>query len=262
MRKMIKQLMSIIFVLGFGQFVYAQELHEIQKYDELLKQYVKEVTIDFSGLCKDTRLNDFISVLKNTEPPSVENKSARLAYWINAYNAYTLKVICDKYPIKSMGQFSFGGIVVAAITKKTIWDRPLVILGGKKYTLKDLDHSIIRGENSDPRLQFAMYCGSVSCPMLRTEAFKADQLETQLTEQTRSFFNNSRWNRFDVNNKSATISPLMDWNAKYFGKTKEEVLRFIGTYVDSDAGKLLRDDPLSWKIKYGEYQLTINDEKN
>ncbi len=256
-----------IFLVTFLLFVprsYAQitETSDAAVYDALLHQYVQGNRVDFSGVCKDPRLGQYLGGAAQTDPDKFSDPQERLAFWINVYNAYNLKVICDKYPVKSMLQLGFGPILVQAALGKTVWDKPIAVVSGKKYTLKNIDHSVIRGKFHDPKIQFALYCGAVACPPLRNEAYDAKKLQEQLFQQAMIFFGNKEWNTFDLSSKSATLSSIMNWNAKYFGGDRDAVLRFIGQFAPSDVRDSLKDEPGAWKVTYNEYDLTVNDATN
>jgi hypothetical protein len=230
-----------------------------QAWNVLLQKYVVQEQVDFTGLCKDPELPKYIDEVSRTHLDALTAKDEQLAFWLNAYSAYTLKVICDKYPVKSMVQLGSGSLIVSALLSKTVWDKPVVSVDGQKYTLKAVDHEVIRGKYKDPRLQFGMYCGAVSCPPLRNEAYDASRLSAQLQDQAKAFFNNPKINSFDLKTKHALLSPIMNWNARYFGGTRDNVLKFISGFVPKDIGDSLNAEPANWSVKYGSYDLTIND---
>lgn len=236
----------------------AEVSHE--KLDAVLKTYVANGLVDYKGMCRDARLNDYLKDVAAFAPEGL-SRSDEMAFWLNAYNAYMLRIVCDHYPLKNLNQLHFGGLMTAALLGKTVWDRPVAVIGGKKYNLKTLDHGVIRTKFREPRLQFAMACGAVSCPSLRSEAYTGPKLEVQLTDQTTKFFAADSLNMFDLKNKKAQLSPLMNWNAQYFGRGLPEVLAFISKYVPDQVGSSLRDHPEDWTISYGKYDLTVNDKE-
>ncbi len=226
--------------------------------NSLLQKYVLGTEVNFAGFCEDQRLGEYLTEIAQTDPYQFSSENEQLAFWLNAYNAYTIKVICNKYPVKSMAQLGFGPLLVSAALGKTIWDKPIALVNGKKYTLKNIEHKIIKGQFKDPKIQFALYCGAVSCPPLRNEVYTASQLQEQMTDQARIFFSNSRWNSFDLNSRTASLSSILDWNAKFFGQNREEILKLIGEFAPVDVRDSLIKEPSSWSVQYKNYDLTIN----
>ncbi len=228
-------------------------------YNSLLQKYVQGREVNFKDLCNDQTLDQYLDGVAQTDPDKFLSENEQLAFWLNAYNAYTLKAICNRYPVRSMAQLGFGPLLVSAALGKTVWDKPLAIVNGQKYTLKNMDHTVIRGKFKDPNIQFALYCGAVSCPPLRNEAYEASRLSEQMVDQVKVFFNDPRWNAFDLKNKTATLSSILNWNAKYFGKDRDDVLRFISQYAPEDVRDSLMKEPSGWTVKYNNYDLLIND---
>ncbi|MCH7676525.1 DUF547 domain-containing protein, partial [candidate division KSB1 bacterium] len=115
-------------------------------FTEILQEYVSGGKVSYRDLCKDERLEAYISKLAATNPESIANPKGKLAFWINAYNAYTLKVICDNYPVESINELHFGGLIIGTVFKKTIWDKKFVIINHKKLSLNYIEHKIIRAK--------------------------------------------------------------------------------------------------------------------
>ncbi len=257
-------LLSLIIVLSVTSSVLAQNVSVDLKVDQndynaLLQKYVLPHGVNFMGLCQDKRLDQYLAGVAQADSAKFLSEDEQLAFWLNVYNAYTLKAICDKYPVKNMAQLGFGPLLVSAALGKTVWDKPLVVVNHKKYSLKNIDHTVIRGRFKDPKIQFALYCGAVSCPPLRNEVYQAARLKEQLMDQTNIFFNGSQWNTFDLESKTADLSPIMNWNAKYFGDNQKDVFKFIAGFAPADVRESLRNQPDSWAVQYGQYDLTIND---
>ncbi len=256
--------MLLVVALGWGFDVPVGQAAEgldrwIGLWDETLKAHVKDGRVDYVNLCVDQRVKDFWTQAQEWDPDKLVTDEEKMSAWLNIYNAFNVKVICEGYPAKSINDLQFGGMMTAAIFGKTIWDRPVVVLANKKLNLKTIDHQILRKEFNEPRLQFGLACGAVSCPPLRSEAYRAEKISQQLEDQARVFFSDVTNNRFDVSLKTATISSIMKWNAKYFGSNEAAVLRFIAQFLPQETGEALASDPSSWKINYGDYDLTIND---
>jgi hypothetical protein len=135
--------------------------------------------------------------LVNNPPDKKEwSESAQLAYWINVYNAFTIKLIIDHYPVESIKDIG-SKIQVPFINSP--WDIKLIEIEGKKYDLNNVEHSILRKDFEEPRIHFAIVCASFSCPKLRREAFTAEKLEEQLQEQAVDFINDPAKNSISKN---------------------------------------------------------------
>ena len=158
---------TILFLVGFA---YPQI--EYSEYDALLRKYVKGNSVNYSELMKETNtLLKFTSSLSEVSPKShpdkFKSKNERLAYWINAYNAFILKIIIENYPLESIKDIKFIGF--------TVWLHKNN-LGGEEISFMALEDDIIRDEFKDPRIHFAINCASFSCPPLRNEAFLPEKL--------------------------------------------------------------------------------------
>ena len=114
-------------------YAYADESN--LNFTSLLQKYVQNGLVNYSGLCSDPGLNATINQLSETNPDTIRDRNDLLAFWINAYNAYTLKVICDNYPLKSINDLHFGGLVIGTVLKKTVWDKKFIEINKKKYSL-------------------------------------------------------------------------------------------------------------------------------
>ena len=203
-------------------------------FDELLKKYVSDNgNVDYEGF-KNSRekLLGYISILQNTFPkfdklkPSKEQK---LAYWINTYNALTIDLILQNYPLKS----------IKDIDKP--WDQRLWKFGNKWLNLNDIEHQILR-KMDEPRIHFAIVCASFSCPKLQNTAFTVSDIETQLTTATKEFLDDSTKNYISQNN--LRLSKILKWFAKDF-KTNGSLIDFLNKYteieISSKAKKSFKD---------------------
>lgn len=239
----------------------------------ILQAYVKDGKVNYQGLCEDDRLERYIGHLSATNPDDISDDKDRLAFWLNTYNAFTLKVICDNYPVESINDLHFGGLVIGYVLNKTIWDKNFVKIQDKSISLNYVEHEIIRATEADPhahfsevcvmnpcpQAHFALVCASIGCPDLRPEAFEGYKLDQQLDEQARLFFSNPDKNNFDIENKQANLSKILDWFEKDFGKTDEEVLLFVAKYLPESISKEIRANPSAWSIDYTDYDWGLNE---
>jgi hypothetical protein len=214
--------------------------------------------VNYGTLCKDERLGQYIQQLARANPERIESDNERLAFWINAYNAYTLKVICDNYPLKSIQDLNPRGLRKAFA--KTVWDKPLVTVNNNPTTLNTIEHKIIRTRFKDPRIHFALVCAAKSCPPLRPEAYEGDELDAQLDDQGRTFLTDTFKNSYNTATKTAEISKIFSWFAEDFGGSDTDVLKFIARFLPEDTARMIRADPGTWTIRHKNYDWSLNEQ--
>jgi hypothetical protein len=228
-------------------------------FTDIVRQYVQDGRVNYKGLRHDPRLDQYLIQLQTMDPDTISDSLAQLSFWINAYNAYTLKAICDHYPLKSINDLNPGGLVAGSSLKASIWDRDLVVLGHKRMTLNQIEHKIIRPLFNEPRAHFALVCASKSCPILRPEAYEARDLSAQLDDQGQAFLASTFRNRFDVSAKTAYLSKIFDWYGGDFGKSKADILRFIAQFAPAPVAADIQKNPGQWKIKFLDYDWGLNE---
>ncbi len=221
-----------------------------QLWTDLLQKHVRQDgMVDYRGFIKDsTKLNQYLSTLENHIPADNWSEKEKLAYWINAYNAYTIQLVIRHYPLESIKDIS-GFLSIPFVN--SAWDIKFIELGGEKLDLNNIEHSILRKEFDEPRIHFAINCASISCPVLRNEAFTADKLEAQLEEQTKIFLNNPEKNRIGKN--EIEISKIFSWFGGDF-KKEGTIIDFINPYTATDISP-------GASVKYIDYNWQLNDSK-
>ncbi len=220
-------------------------------FTQVLSENVKNGLVNYRAIKADKRFADYIAVLQKTDPETIP-ADERLAFWINAYNAFTIKIVVDQYPIKSIMSktaYAFG---------KSNFQKKLATLNGVPYSLNDIENNIIR-PYGDPRIHFAINCAAISCPPLRAEAYEPSRLSEQMDEQTRNFLNNSEKNSFDFVKNQAKLSKIFDWFKDDFNKYTTSVIDFISRYLPSEQEQKLRSAGKSLKIDHHNYNWDLND---
>ncbi len=228
-------------------------------FTDLLQKYVKDGHVQYSALCKDSTLAAYTMQLAQTNPASISDPREELAFWINAYNAFTLKVICDHYPVKSINELHTGGLIIGTVIKGTIWDKKFFKINGEEMSLNHIEHEIVRKKFHDPRAHFALVCASTSCPPLRSEAYEGSKLDQQLDDQARIFFADKNRNFFEPDRKTAHLSKILDWYSKDFGASKPEILLFVARFLPDDLAAAIKNNPADWKIAYTDYDWELNE---
>ncbi|QSE97119.1 DUF547 domain-containing protein [Fulvivirga lutea] len=176
-------------------------------FNNVLDQHVKGDMVDYDGLKKNQQeLLEYLHILSENPPTENWSKNEKLAYWINAYNAFTLKLIIDNYPVESITDLH---PTIHIPLLNTVWHKKFFKIGGLEMSLDEIEHKILRKEFNEPRIHFAINCASVSCPPLRNEAYTAEQLDKQLDEQARAFINDKQRNVITENNPR--VSKIFSW---------------------------------------------------
>ena len=212
--------------------------HEI--WDNLLEKHVSvDGNVNYKGFLNDrAELKKYLDLLGSSHPDNSWSKEEQMAYWINAYNAFTIELILRNYPVKSIKDI---GII-------SPWHIGFIEIQGEKYDLNDIEHNILRKKFNDPRIHFAIVCASYSCPKLLNEAFIASGLNAQLNEQARQFINDPSRNKISATH--IKISKIFDWFTKDFtdnGSLVDYLNKYSSTRIDSKA-----------KVSYLQYNWSLN----
>lgn len=240
----ISLILSLIATLSFN--IFAQENKTHKTWNELLAKHVDDKGhVNYKGFIKDkVKFEGYLAALEKEAPQDSWTKDEQLAFWLNAYNAFTVKLIIDNYPVKSIKDI--GGSLYKI---NTAWDIKFINIGGEEYDLNNIEHGMIRKQFNEPRIHFAANCASASCPILRNEAYVASKLDAQLTDQARTFINDGIRNC--ITKDKAKLSKLFKWYSGDFTKD-QTLIEFINKYADT---KMTKSTP----IDYIDYGWTLNE---
>jgi hypothetical protein len=155
-------------------------------------------------------------------------RDAQLAYWINLYNALTVQVVLDHYPVASIRDIKISSGLFAVGP----WEKKLITVEGETISLNDIEHRIIRPIWRDARAHYALNCASIGCPSLATSAYIGASLDERLTRAAIGFINSS--NGVRVANGQVTVSRIYDWFYTDFGGSDSAVLDHILGYLDAE----------------------------
>ncbi len=227
-------------------------------FDEILKANVHGGLVDYQNLIGNSRLNEYLEIVSKFDPAKFKDQNEELAFWINVYNAYTLSVVAENYPIESIEDLHSGGKILAYVFSNTVWDKELVVINGKEFSLNDIEHEIIRKKFDEPKIHFALVCAAVSCPPLRNEAYRGHTLNAQLIEQANSFLNDKSKNQFDLINRKAIISKIFDWYEEDFGDGENDVLMCIAQYLPESLSMSILKNLNDWEIEFLDYDWSLN----
>lgn len=218
-----------------------------QIWNSLLQKHVNEKgLVDYTGFANDKKqLESYLDHLSKNAPNKRWSEDENLAYWINAYNAFTIQLILNNYPVKSIKDIGEGPQITFV---NSPWDIKFIHIGGKELDLNNIEHGIIRKDFDDPRIHFALVCAARSCPELRNEAYTGEALDEQLEEEAISFINNPDRNQLSQNN--VVLSKYFDWYSGDF-KKKGSIIDFINQYSKTKINP-------SAKISFKEYDWSLN----
>jgi len=220
-----------------------------EQFTALLKKHVNDNgMVNYKGFIADSvAFNKYLTLLENHHPNEKNwSRDERLAYWINAYNAFTIRLIIRNYPVESIKDLG-GGIYKV----NTSWDIKFIEIEGETYDLNNIEHSIIRKEFDEPRIHFAVVCAAMSCPKLRNEAFEAATLDAQLKAQAVHFFNSDLRN--DISPDNPKVSKLMKWYSGDFDGHAKDITAYINKY-----SKVKINDGVS--LDYLDYDWSLNEQ--
>ena len=226
-------------------------------WDTLLQKYVDDRgRVDYRGWKASRqdmqRLDHYLETLSTASRRVRSSRAAQLAFWINAYNAVTIRGILREYPTTSIRNHT------AKVWGYNIWKNLLLHVGDTTISLNDMEHEVLR-KMGEPRIHFAIVCASHSCPRLLNRAYVADKLEDQLATNTRNFFSNPGNFRYDAGRNTFLLSSILKWFAEDFGATTKVQLRTIAPYLpDRAAQAAARRGTV--RVQYLDYDWSLNEQ--
>ncbi|MEL6867724.1 MAG: DUF547 domain-containing protein [Bacteroidota bacterium] len=207
-------------------------------WDQLLRKHVSSSgKVNYKGFKADlNQLDAYLAELKDRPIQSDWSRKAKMAYWINAYNAFTVKLILDNYPLSSITKLHGG----------KPWDVKWIKLGGKTYSLNNIENDILRPQYKDARIHFAVNCAARSCPPLLNRAWTESNLNRYFDQQAKAFINNTKYNKVSPN--KIEISKIFQWYAEDFGSIVAYINKYSAQKADANA-----------EVVYVEYNWGLNE---
>ena len=169
-------------------------------------------------------LKAYLAMLQGVKVTALKPDEQR-AFWINLYNALTIDVVLDHYPVKTIKDISIGG----GLFVSGPWKKELVAVEGRKLSLDNIEHDILRKVWKDLRVHYAVNCASTSCPNLMAKAFTGAKLDEMLTEGARDYVNHKRGANLSAGR--LRLSTIYDWYRKDFGSSDAEVIAHLSGYA-------------------------------
>lgn len=223
----------------------------------LLGQYVKApdamgvARFDYAGLkasqSDQTVLADYIKTLEAKDPSTLSAAEAT-AYWANLYNAVTIKVVIDNYPVKSIKEIRSGAFSAGP------WKKKLTTVNGNPMTLDEIEHETLRKKYPSPLIHYMVNCASIGCPNLKNSLWEARTLDADREAAAREFVNSSRGAK--VTSKGLVVSSIYDWFQEDFGGSKAGVLAHLSQYATGDLKAAIDGGA---KIKSFDYDWALNE---
>ncbi|WP_237276826.1 DUF547 domain-containing protein [Tenacibaculum ovolyticum] len=204
-------------------FISIQSEAQTDVFNALLKTYVsKEGNVDYKGLRKNRALLDlYLKHLEKTVPGKKWSATKAKSFWINAYNAYTIKLILDSYPLKKITDIKRKG--------RNAWKIPFAVIGKKTYSLDYIEHKILRRWHDDPRIHVAINAASKSGPRFANYAFTTKNIETKLEALMKEFINDTTKNK--IASGKIEVSKMFEWYQEDF-TIKHSLVDYINKYSD------------------------------
>ncbi len=228
--------------------------HEHAAWTAILARWVRNGEVAYAALERDGRsqLEGYLAGLSGACADDYQtwSRAQRLAFWINAYNAFTVKLILDHYPVTSIRKI--GWLPGAAFRQAFI---PMPGLKGRLVSLDDIEHRTLRSDFREPRIHFALVCASRSCPALRSEAYRASDLERQLDDQARTFLADPSKNRFDAAANTLRLSAIFDWFRADFEAVAGTLPAYVTRYVSDP-----RTGAAGVRIEFLDYDWSLNEQ--
>ena len=239
-------LIWFFFFLNLPGTAWPQPQVDHSLYGELLARYVKEGGVDYRGFKdEEAKLDQYLKILENTHTKAL-SRDEQFAFYVNAYNAWTIKLILSGYPgvksIKDLGSLF-----------KSPWKKKICRIDGGILSLDDIEHKVLRPRFQDPRVHFAVNCASRSCPPLISEPYEGSQLNEQLDSAVRAFLNNPERNYLEGN--ELYVSKIFKWFSDDFN---DDVVGFFLTYAEGAFRENLTANRDRIKVKHLHYDWSLN----
>jgi hypothetical protein len=228
----------------------ATAIFDHSRLDALLRGHVDaEGLVDYAALGRESATLDAYVAALASAPFEKLGRDEKLALLLNAYNAFTLRLILDHQPVASIKDIPSG--------KR--WDDRRWGLAGETLSLDQIEHEWVRPRFREPRIHFALVCAARSCPPLRAEAYVGDRLEAQLADQTRRVHSDERWVRFDAASGTLQLTKLYDWYGSDFLHAAPSVEEYVAAHEPSVRAALGSGRRV--KIRWLPYDWSLNESR-
>lgn len=257
---------QVLLLGGMTSMAAAQPGDEFERlYGELLASYwyapvrihgIQTTAFDYRRMAADAGRSDslvsrIVETLGRVDPATVQSGQFAKAFWINVYNFAAMRLVLRHYPVDSIRSLKISLI-------KYPWIKKVIDVGGRRYTLGEIEKQVLLRKFGDPRIVFAVSCAAVSCPDQQREPFSANRLDGQLDALLRGFLRNpGKGLRLDRQSGTLTLSMIFKKEAQLFSARPGGVKGFIRPYLDTETAQWLQSHPV--RIDYFRHDWTLND---
>ncbi len=225
-----------ILILGFLAPAFASFF---DRTDAFLKSFVQDGLVNYAAIYQNpAALQELVQEIGQTDPQQLD-EATRKAFYINAYNLLVIKGVVDNYPLSSVQEIAY------------FFDNKQYLVGGKTCSLNELEKKWLLSAYPDPRLHFVLVCGATGCPPVTDFAYRPEQLEVQLEQQTRKALNDPVFIRVNDDDRQVALSQIFDW---YSADFNNDALQFINRYRSNSI-------PASYQVRFYDYDWSLNELK-
>ncbi len=212
---------------------------------QVFETHVHDGVVDYAGIRQDDRFAAYLAQLDRIDPNALPTRQDRLAFWINAYNAFAIQGILNRYsPSNFVGRYRY-------------FIRQQHRVGGETINLYDLERQMLIRQFHEPRVHFAIVCASLSCPKLQAWTYESEELDRQLDAVAKQFINDPTRNRFDRERKVASLSMIFRWFDTDFSAAAGSLSAYLAHYLDDpDLARELTQP--GYRIEFLDYDWGLN----
>jgi hypothetical protein len=239
---------------AFDQSLYQEFLDRYVVQDRTIKDFTLNV-VDYAGIYKaredpGSLYRRILDQLAAFDPGSLQTREEKTAFWINAYNIGAVKMIIDHYPVDSIRSSKINWL-------KNPWNKKVLTVGGKEYSLGKIEHEILLGELREPMAHFAVVCASLSCPEIAPRAFTGNEVTGQMEAQARRYLKDEKKGlKIDRDKGEVYFSKIFKFDKKTFPQGGKSAAPLIGPFIEPADREYL--DSGDYRVKYLDYDWSLN----
>lgn len=256
--KMLKSTFLAVAILTSSSFTQEplRGLDEGAKYlDAAFSRYVRDGLVDYKSILSDRDFNAYLAWLARTGPSAKTPPLEEMAFWVNAYNALAIHgvILASAKPGVNHERFK----PISSVMKvKGFFDEQKYEVGGRKYTLNQIEKEILLPKFKDVRLHFVLVCAAMSCPGLPSTAYTSSDIDARMTQVGREFIGETEKNLLDKKNKTLNLSQIFNWYRGDFETGNMSLLDFVAEYLPDSDAKFVCENEI--EITFREYDWALN----